>query len=98
MVALELVHVMLRLFKALAHENALTLLMNFQHMPMGALLAPPEYFLKNVRHVVHEIDRIIPTDHQVGIFQFQGNAWGRRGAGPWKHLRRITAQYHEERL
>ena len=43
MVALELVQ-NARLFKALAHENAFTLLMNFQHMPMGALLAPPEYF------------------------------------------------------
>jgi 3-deoxy-7-phosphoheptulonate synthase len=63
-VALQLMNIMFRTFHAFAGEDTLALMMDLQHVPLGLGLGPAEHFPKHVRHVIHEVDRIVPADHQ----------------------------------
>ena len=36
--------------------------MDFEHVPLGLFTAPTEDLLKDVRHIGHEVDRVIPDD------------------------------------
>src|SRR5437667_11906632 len=63
-VALELMHVMLGLFHALTSQNALALLMHLKHVKLRLFPGPPENLLKDMRHIIHEIHRVIPANDQ----------------------------------
>jgi len=68
-VFLELVDIKLRLFHALARQHAFALFMDLQHVDLGLLPLPAEDDLKHVRHVVHEIDRVVPANDEVARFE-----------------------------
>ena len=68
-VALELVDIKLRLFHALARQHAFTLFVDLHHVDLGFLSLPAEDDLKHMRHVVHQVDRIVPANDPVTRFE-----------------------------
>ena len=68
-VFLELVHIMLRFLETLTGQDAFPLLVDLQHMKFGFFPGPSEHGLKHVGDIIHEIDRIIPTNNQVARLQ-----------------------------
>lgn len=62
---LKLVDVGLGFFQAFAGEDAFALVMDLEHVIFGFLLLPAKNHLEDVRHVLHEIYRIIPANNQV---------------------------------
>ena len=70
-VALQFVNVMLRSLTPLAGQNTLAGVMNLQHVLLGLRAIPAENLHQNVRHVLHEVHRIIPAhDEKPGIENF----------------------------
>jgi hypothetical protein len=59
----------LRFFHAFPHENAFPLFMNLPHVFRGLGARPAKNRLENMGYKVHQIDRVIPTNHQVPWFQ-----------------------------
>lgn len=60
---------MLRFLETFPRQDALALFMNLQHMELRLLPRPPKNGLKNVRDIIHEIDRIIPANDQIPRLQ-----------------------------
>ena len=68
-VFLELVDVKLGLLHALADEDALALLMDFEHVFLRLRMVPAEHLLEDVGDVFHKIDGIIPANDQIARLQ-----------------------------
>ena len=68
-VFLELVDIKLRLFHAFARQHAFALIVYLQHVNLGFLPLPAEDDLKHVRHVVHQVDRVVPANDPVARFE-----------------------------
>ena len=68
-VALELMDVMLGLFHAFPHQNALALLVDLEHMKLRLFSGPSENLLKDMRDIIHEIHWVVPANHKVTRLQ-----------------------------
>ena len=68
-VFLELVDIKLRLFHAFARQHAFALVMDLQHVDLGLLSLPAEDDLKHMRHIVHEVDGVVPANDEVARFE-----------------------------
>ena len=68
-VSLELVDIKLRLFHALARQHAFALVVDLQHVDLGLLPLPAEDDLKHMRHVVHQVDRVVPANDPITRFE-----------------------------
>lgn len=44
-------------------------MMDLPHVKLRLLPRPAEYLLEYVRHVVHEIDRVVPTNNKIARFE-----------------------------
>ena len=60
---------MLSFLHAFPGQHAFALFMNLQHVDLCLLAGPAKYFLKNVRDVIHKIDRVIPANYQIPRFK-----------------------------
>lgn len=59
---METLHVVLHLVTRATRDDRLTLVVHLEHQFRGLGLAVPEQLLEYERHVVHEVDRIVPDD------------------------------------
>lgn len=66
---MQLVHIMLGPLQGVADQHTLSLLVYLHHVQLGLLPVPAKHRLKNMRDVIHQIHRIIPTNDQVTGFQ-----------------------------
>lgn len=69
-VAVKLVHIMFSLLEAFACEKAFSLIVNLQHVVLGFLFGPAKNNPKDVRHVLHQVYRVVPANHQIAGLQF----------------------------
>src|SRR5439155_14816405 len=60
---------MLRFFHALTSQHALALLVHLEHVKLRLLFGPPKNLSKDMRDVIHEVDRVVPANNQVTGFQ-----------------------------
>jgi hypothetical protein len=68
-VFLELVDIKFRLFHAFTRQHAFALVMDLQHVDLGFLPLPAEDNLKHMRHVVHQVDRVVPANDPIARFE-----------------------------
>src|SRR5437867_3577255 len=54
---------------ALTRQNALSLLVDLEHVKLRFLARPTKDLLENVSDVIHVVDRVIPADDQKARFQ-----------------------------
>jgi len=71
-VAVKLMDVGLGLFTGFADKDALALVVDLHHVFLRLFPVPPEDDLEDMGHVIHEVHRVIPADHdkagiQLGI-------------------------------
>ena len=59
-------HVVLRLLAVAARDHRLALVVHLEHELRRAGEVVPEELLEDERHVGHEVDRVVPDDHDPG--------------------------------
>lgn len=60
---------MFRFFQRFARQQTFAGLVHFQHVAFSLSLRPTENLLEDVGDVVHQVDGIVPADHQVARIQ-----------------------------
>src|SRR4051794_29661130 len=68
-VLVETEHVELGPLAVAARDHRPSLLVHVEHELGGLLVAVPEELLEHERHVRHEVDRIVPDDHDPGTVE-----------------------------
>ena len=71
-------NIVFRFFQCFARQQAFAGLVHFQHVAFGLSLRPTEDLLEDVGDIVHQVDGIIPADHQVARIQLSVRARARR--------------------
>src|SRR5947209_2603716 len=58
-------HIMLGFLHALARQHAFALFVDLEHVKLRLFSCPAEDLLKDVRHIIHIVHRVIPANDQV---------------------------------
>jgi hypothetical protein len=77
---------MLRFLKAFALQDAFALLVDLEHVKLGLFPGPTENGLKNVRDIIHEIDRVVPAKNEIPGLKAGFWLFLCRLDGAWQHL------------
>jgi hypothetical protein len=77
---------MLRFFKAISSQDAFALLMDLEHVKLGLFFGPAENGLKNVRDIIHKIDRVVPANNEIPRLKAGFWLFLCRLDGAWQHL------------
>ena len=93
-IALELMHEMFGLFKAVADQDAFAGIVDLEHMEMGFVVRPAKNFLEDMGHEIHGVDGIIPANNEVTRFVKFGGflLWPFRWQDQW-----FCGRWHSEK-
>lgn len=111
-VFLELMDVVFRPLHCFPRQDAFALLVYLYHVELSFLPRPTEHLLENVRDVIHEIHRVIPTNHEVarvqaglrlllGHFDCAGGYFRRNGlchSGKLEEDRAVVEKLHNRKM